>query len=110
MSRPTEQQQLETAHALLTKHGLDGWQIHFRDLSRVKGYRGASSYGVMGLCIHHERLILIDSDLIGRQQFLQTAKHEIGHAVAGPGAGHGSRWRELAKKVGCSKRHLESYK
>lgn len=46
-----------------------------------------------------------------------TVLHEIAHAIAGPDAGHGPRWKEIARRIGCNAkrcthefRPLSSYK
>ena len=33
-----------------------------------------------------------------------TILHEIAHALAGPAAGHGPAWRDVAARIGCSSR------
>jgi predicted SprT family Zn-dependent metalloprotease len=42
------------------------------------------------------------TELNGEAEVRDTLLHEIAHALAGPLAGHGLAWRELALKVGAT--------
>lgn len=65
----------------------------------------------MGLCVYPK----LASNLAGRielsrhlverndlDEVLDTILHEIAHALAGPDAGHGPRWKEMCQKVGAN--------
>jgi SprT protein len=108
-----KERRLATARALLDRHGLVGWRVDFADLSMVptKNLVGASSYGAEGICVFPGKQILLDPKLIPhRNKCLDVVRHEAAHALAGPGAGHGTRWLAIARKVGCSPRSLEPYR
>lgn len=56
-----------------------------------------------GECVHskHEIRINIDSILhYNRKQLIDVVLHEIAHALAGPGKGHGLAWAEKALELG----------
>lgn len=36
-----------------------------------------------------------------RADVLETLLHEIAHAIAGPGLGHGAEWQAIAREIGC---------
>ncbi len=36
-----------------------------------------------------------------KDQVRDTILHEIAHVIAGPEAGHGPKWRDAAKRIGC---------
>jgi len=61
-----------------------------------------------GLCRYERRRIELSAPLTAREPddalILDTIRHEIAHALAGPKAGHGPRWRDWARRVGC--RHI----
>ena len=59
-----------------------------------------------GLCRYDRRRIELSALLTAREPdptlILNTLRHEIAHALAGPRAGHGPRWRAWAERVGCT--------
>jgi len=63
-----------------------------------------------GLCRYDRRRIELSALLTAREPdpalILNTLRHEIAHALAGPRAGHGARWRAWAERVGCT--HIAS--
>jgi len=81
------------AQTLLEQH-LDPQRWHFDFDS---GKRRA------GLCNYTERRITISRHLVelhSIDESLQVMLHEIGHAIAGKGAGHGPEWKTAAKAIG----------
>ncbi len=63
-----------------------------------------------GLCRYDQRRIELSAPLTAREPdeslILNTIRHEIAHALAGPKAGHGPLWRRWAAQIGCT--HLAS--
>ena len=114
MTEDMKQARLMKARALLSKYGLDDWQISIVDLCRVKSKNpltGDHSFGTIGLCDFFNKRILIDESLVKYPtRCRQTALHEIAHALAGPLAGHGPRWLKIARQIGCRPRSLRVYK
>ncbi|TDE94808.1 M48 family peptidase [Occultella glacieicola] len=82
------------AHELLAEHGLTGWTFGFDNAKRRAG-----------ACRYDRRRITISrylTELHAPDQVRDTLLHEIAHALAGHGAGHGPRWRRIALSIGCS--------
>jgi predicted SprT family Zn-dependent metalloprotease len=56
-----------------------------------------------GLCSFDKHRITVSRYLAGRyedDEIHQVLLHEIAHALAGPRAGHGAKWRSIAKSLG----------
>lgn len=82
------------ARKLMDRHGLDEWALRFNG-ARKK----------LGECRPQQKLILISrvhalNEAPG--QVNDTILHEIAHALAGPNAGHGTAWKEIAKRLGAT--------
>jgi hypothetical protein len=79
---------------LLAEHGLDDWTLRFDRAKRRAG-----------ICRYSERVIGLSAPLThlhSADEVRDTVLHEIAHALAGPNAGHGPRWRSVARRIGCS--------
>ena len=94
-------EQLNTiaAHEL-KKHGLRGWTF---GLARTRRR--------LGVCKSKEKRIEI-AEYYARNSpeasVLDTLLHEIAHAIAGPGAGHGPSWKAVAMRLGATPKSCES--
>lgn len=59
----------------------------------------------LGVCKFQEKVIEV-SEIHARNDpaeiVLDTLKHEIAHALVGPGNGHNETWKAKAREVGCS--------
>lgn len=85
------------AEDMLKEHGLweKGW--------RFKVDRAKSR---CGCCTWAPRLIsmskfYIQADGVTSRDIRNTMLHEIAHALAGPEAGHGPVWKQVAQAIGC---------
>jgi hypothetical protein len=80
----------------MTLHGLRGWTFH---LTAAKRQLGACKYRLKRIEI---------SDYYARNSpdvsVLDTLRHEIAHALAGPAARHGPAWRAIAVRLGATPR------
>jgi predicted SprT family Zn-dependent metalloprotease len=79
---------------LLREHRLDDWHVDF-DLAKRRA----------GVCRYRDKVISLSAPLVrlhDADEVRQTILHEIAHALAGPRAGHGARWRAIAQQVGAS--------
>lgn len=83
----------KAATDLLASHGLSDWRFIW-DRSRRR----------YGCCKYRYKRISISIYLAALnpiERTLQTVKHEIAHALAGSGAGHGPIWKRKAVEIGC---------
>ena len=58
-----------------------------------------------GACHYSRKLITFSNDLVALNDqacVLDIILHEIAHALAGPGKGHGPEWKRIARSIGCS--------
>src|SRR3954466_6720554 len=81
-----------TARRELARHGLRGWTF---GLSKAKRR--------LGVCKYRARRIEV-AEYYARhspeESVLDTLRHEIAHAIAGPSAKHGPKWKALAIRLG----------
>lgn len=87
---------LDLAISLLRQHGLlaKGWKIKF-DRARKR----------FGYCDERKKEISLSKPLVilnDRPQIEDTILHEIAHALAGYEAGHGDKWKAIARSIGCN--------
>lgn len=85
----------ELAEELLIHFGLDSWSFAF--MSR----RATSRFGD---CIHAKKLIRLSPILTEMNEFEEvedTIRHEIAHALCGPGGGHNAAFYTMCLKVGA---------
>jgi predicted SprT family Zn-dependent metalloprotease len=82
------------ARSLLDEHGLTGWRVSFdRAKSRA------------GICRYSDRVIGLSAPITrlhSEAEVRDTILHEVAHALAGPAAGHGPRWKAVARRIGSS--------
>jgi predicted SprT family Zn-dependent metalloprotease len=81
--------------SLLAKHGLleKGWRFKLANGKRL-----------MGECIYGRNEIRISRWLITMgtdEEILDTLRHEVAHAVVGPGHHHGLKWKLVARQLGA---------
>ena len=87
------------AEALITMH-LDASQWSF-------GFDRATTRA--GLCNYQSKRITVSRHLAARyedDEIHQVLLHEVAHAIAGPKAGHGPRWKTIAKDLGYEGKRL----
>lgn len=80
------------ANKLLKEFGLDDWTF---EISNEKN--------TLGRCNNAKKLITYSSYWlhVGQKEIEDTIRHEIAHALAGPGHGHDEVWRMTAVRVGA---------
>ena len=84
------------ARGLMDEHGLADWTFAFLEAERR-----------LGDCRYDERLIRVGRAHAleaGEAEIRDTVLHEIAHALAGPEARHGPKWRETARRLGATPR------
>jgi predicted SprT family Zn-dependent metalloprotease len=80
------------AEALIALHLDDSWSFAFDRATRRAG-----------LCDFRRKRISVSRHLAERfddDAIHQTLLHEVAHALAGPGTGHGAEWRRIARELG----------
>jgi len=80
------------AEALIRLHLDPSWTFAF-DRAKTRA----------GLCNHTDRRISVSRHIAARaedDEIHQVLLHEVAHALAGPAAGHGPRWRVIAEELG----------
>jgi predicted SprT family Zn-dependent metalloprotease len=86
------------ASALLNLHLDESWSFAF-DHAKTRA----------GLCNYNLKRISVSRYLAAKyedDEIHQVLLHEVAHALAGPGAGHGARWRSIAKSIGYEGKRL----
>jgi predicted SprT family Zn-dependent metalloprotease len=76
----------------MREHNLQGWYFQY---DRAKNR--------FGLCSHAHKRISMSEELVRAntlERCLQTMKHEIAHALVGPGHGHDFVWQRQARALG----------
>jgi len=89
----------EMARALMDRHGLRDWQFRFNNRKRS-----------LGLCLYTDRRIELSRYLVrdnDEQAVRETMLHEIAHALAGPAAGHGPRWKAVCRHIGARPERID---
>ena len=79
---------------LMDQHGLESWELAF-DHARRRA--GACHYTAQKITVSRHLMVLYDESSVA-----DTLLHEIAHALAGPRAGHGPRWKATALRIGGS--------
>ncbi|HWM35466.1 MAG TPA: SprT-like domain-containing protein [Pseudolysinimonas sp.] len=86
------------AEALIRLHLDDSWTFGF-DNARTRA----------GLCRYDRKRISVSRLLAARyedDEVHQVLLHEVAHAIAGAGAGHGPRWKKVAREIGYEGKRL----
>ena len=84
------------AWQLIDEHGLKEWKFSFNH-SKTK----------LGQCRYSQKVIVLDRlhAATGSSELTKdTILHEIAHAIAGPEAGHGPKWKTIAQAIGAAPR------
>jgi predicted SprT family Zn-dependent metalloprotease len=79
---------------LMVQHGLSDWTFRWDRAIRRFGY-----------CLARQKVISLSQQLVALNEWPQvenTILHEVAHAIAGPGIGHGRAWKEIALRIGCT--------
>jgi len=79
----------------MQEHGLAqaGWTFRFNHARQT-----------LGVCRFSERRIELSKHFVianPEAQVRDTVLHEIAHALAGPRAGHGSKWKAVCQRIGA---------
>jgi predicted SprT family Zn-dependent metalloprotease len=83
----------QLAADLMAEHGLHNWNFRYDRAKRRSG-----------CCKHRTQTITLSVYYVVRNQesdIKNTILHEIAHALAGAGAGHGPKWRAICVRIGA---------
>ncbi len=78
---------------LMDDHGLHDWKLQFRNLKRLCGY---CRYGTKTIAL--SKFFVENNDIAA---VYDLVKHEIAHALVGPGHRHNHVWKAKARELGC---------
>lgn len=84
------------ARNLMDSHGLHEWNLRFDESIRF-----------LGKCNYRDKTVHLSRShaLDGKDtEIRDTILHEIAHAIAGPKARHGPKWKTIAKQIGAKPR------
>lgn len=64
----------------------------------------------VGLCSYRKKTIFYSEYYIGTEaeNVKNTINHELAHVLAGPGNGHGPKWKQMCKVTGCTDNRMNS--
>jgi predicted SprT family Zn-dependent metalloprotease len=84
-------------------HALPGWTILFAEHTVKRA--GSCSYRTKTI-----RINKLYATRVEEKELNNTVLHEIAHMIAGQGAGHGPKWKQIAKEIGCDGKVYHSFK
>lgn len=82
------------ARSLMDEYGLQHYSFVW---DRAKGRNGQTNYVRRTISLSAPVTRLRDPEWVEN-----TIRHEIAHALVGPGHGHGSVWQRKAREIGCT--------
>lgn len=97
---PKEKLIAELIQDTLKSRNLHGWTVIF---SRAKNVLGSCYHGTKEIVISRR---VIESDYV---KAIDTAMHEVAHAVAGHEAQHGPAWQKIAVELGAAPKPAIAY-
>lgn len=83
---------IQAAEILVAQYNLNGWTVKTDNSCRTLGrcYHKSKTIALSVKFIHHNTIQLVE----------RTVKHEIAHALVGPGHAHGPVWKAKAIELG----------
>lgn len=83
----------QLADRLLKEQNLNVWRFEVNNRSNRR----------LGMCSYRKKTIQLSSWVLDRCPHYaeNTIRHEVAHALVGPGNGHGQVWKRAAKQMGA---------
>lgn len=88
----------DTARRLLDEHGLDDWRI---TVTNTRRRLGVTSFALKTVSISRQHIVSGSSE-----EILDTIRHEVAHALVGPGHNHDAVWQAKATELGARSRAI----
>lgn len=88
------------ARDLMHEWGLHAWTLKF---DKAKTRCGQCSHTTWTISLSRHFVRLNDRELVE-----DTVRHEIAHALVGPGHGHDAAWKKMARAVGAKPQRCKS--
>ena len=91
----TRQEATQALRDELIKHKLTDWGVRLN--------QNANS-AFLGLCSYKDKCIILSAhhiDIHPTPDVLNTIRHEVAHAIVGPGHAHNEVWAAKAREIGC---------
>lgn len=79
----------------LDSHGLNDWGVR---------QTTDPNQPFLGICMYRDKCIILNAhhvDIHPDAEVICTIKHEVAHAIVGPGNGHNEVWATKAREIGC---------
>lgn len=79
----------------LDQYGLTDWHVRLTTDPNAP---------FLGLCVYKDKSIILNAfhiDIHPYDEVVCTIKHEVAHAIVGPGHGHNETWADKAREIGC---------
>lgn len=90
---------VELTRTLLNEHGLGHVKVEISSKARRKAGSCHYRFGQASMIRYAEWLLQPD---VPWEHVENTVRHEVAHAIVGPGKGHGREWKTAAKSIGCT--------
>lgn len=91
----TRDESSKFCRAELDKYNLSDWHVRLTTDPNAP---------FLGLCVYKDKSIILNAhhiDMHPRAEILNTIRHEVAHAIVGPGHAHNATWEEKAREIGC---------
>jgi len=86
---------IKLLRSTLDAHNLGDWGIRLNQ-------NAAAPF--LALCSHKDKVIILNAHHVDQHPLVEltnTIKHEVAHAIVGPGNGHNETWANMARAIGC---------
>lgn len=116
MARNTTETYVQAVRDVVVSDALETGRISEEEAARLRSTKllyGVGDGSYRGVCVYEAwengigRVDVVEIAATGQESWIQlagTIVHELGHVLAGKGAGHSNDWKDVAKRLGFVKR------